>query len=103
MLPFLGSFATQQKTPTLAKVNQFLDHAMSHQDDIVTYWASNMTHTVHSDASYLSKTKACSRVRGHFFLSEYDPSLHNNGTILTLAQIIKPVMSSAAEAELKAF
>ena len=35
-------------------------------------------------------------------LSENDPFPRNNGAILTLAQIIKPVMSSAAEAELGA-
>eukprot|EP00804_Cyclotella_cryptica_P031354 CCRYP_012174-RD/>CCRYP_012174-RD protein AED:0.45 eAED:0.45 QI:0/-1/0/1/-1/0/1/0/121 len=57
---------------------------------------------VHSDASYLSETKAHSRAGGHFFLSEDDTSPQNNGAVLTLAQIIKPVMSSAAEAKLGA-
>jgi hypothetical protein len=54
----------------------------------------------HSDASYLSETKACSRAGGHFFLTENNEVPRNNGAILTLAQIIKSVMSSAAEAEL---
>eukprot|EP00804_Cyclotella_cryptica_P016948 CCRYP_001900-RB/>CCRYP_001900-RB protein AED:0.47 eAED:0.43 QI:0/-1/0/1/-1/0/1/0/167 len=54
---------------------------------------------VHSDASYL-ETTARSRAGGHFFLSKGDPSPCDNSVILTLAQIIKPVMSSAAEAEL---
>eukprot|EP00804_Cyclotella_cryptica_P016750 CCRYP_002053-RA/>CCRYP_002053-RA protein AED:0.45 eAED:0.42 QI:0/-1/0/1/-1/1/1/0/189 len=57
---------------------------------------------VHSNASYLSGTKAHSRAGGHFFLSEDDPSPRNNSAVLNLAQIIKPVMSSAAEAELGA-
>eukprot|EP00804_Cyclotella_cryptica_P026320 CCRYP_007637-RA/>CCRYP_007637-RA protein AED:0.47 eAED:0.47 QI:0/0/0/1/0/0/3/0/256 len=39
-------------------------------------------------------------LRGNFFLSEDDPSPRNNGAILTLAQIIKPVMFSAAKEEL---
>eukprot|EP00804_Cyclotella_cryptica_P004234 CCRYP_014561-RA/>CCRYP_014561-RA protein AED:0.46 eAED:0.44 QI:0/0/0/1/0/0/2/0/303 len=103
MLPALGSLATQQVAPTLntlLKIQQFLDYAMMHQDAMITYCTSNKILAVHSDASYLSETKACSRAGGHFFLSEDDPSPHNNGAILTLTQIIKPVMSSAAEAAL---
>ena len=37
-----------------------------------------------------------------FFLSDNDDNPRNNGAILTLATIIKAVMSSAAEAELGA-
>eukprot|EP00804_Cyclotella_cryptica_P007584 CCRYP_010663-RA/>CCRYP_010663-RA protein AED:0.17 eAED:0.17 QI:0/0/0/1/1/1/2/0/834 len=105
MLPALGSLATQQTAPTqntMLKVHQFLDYAMTHPDAIITYRASNMILTIHSDTSYLSETKARSRAGGHFFLSEVDPSPRNNGAVLNLAQIIKPVMSSAAEAELGA-
>eukprot|EP00804_Cyclotella_cryptica_P003892 CCRYP_015767-RA/>CCRYP_015767-RA protein AED:0.49 eAED:0.46 QI:0/-1/0/1/-1/1/1/0/194 len=56
----------------------------------------------HSDASYLSETNARSRAGGHFFLSKNDHYPNNNGAVLTIAQIIKAVMSSAAEAELGA-
>jgi hypothetical protein len=45
---------------------------MTHQDAIITYRASNMILAAHSDASYLSETKARSRAGGHFFLSEND-------------------------------
>jgi hypothetical protein len=86
----------------MLKVHQFLDYAMTHPDAMITYRASNMILAVHSDASYLSETKACSRAGGHFFLSEDDLSPRNNGVVLTLTQIIKPVMSSATDAELGA-
>eukprot|EP00804_Cyclotella_cryptica_P020749 CCRYP_016588-RA/>CCRYP_016588-RA protein AED:0.03 eAED:0.02 QI:0/0/0/1/1/1/3/0/1217 len=105
MLPALGSLATQQSAPTqntMSKIHQFLDYAMTHPDAMITYRAGNMILAVHSEASYLSETKARSRAGGHFFLSEDDPFPRNNGAILTLTQIIKPVMSSAAEAELGA-
>eukprot|EP00804_Cyclotella_cryptica_P027184 CCRYP_017173-RA/>CCRYP_017173-RA protein AED:0.37 eAED:0.37 QI:0/0/0/1/1/1/2/0/314 len=105
MLPALGSLATQQLAPTqntMSKVHQFLDYAMTHPDAMITYCASNMILAVQSDASYVSETKARSRAGGHIFLSEDNPSPRNNGAILTLTQIIKPVMSSAAEAELGA-
>ena len=54
----------------------------------------------HSDASYLSESKARSRAGGHFFLSKNVDYPPNNGAILNIAQIIKNVMTSATEAEL---
>jgi len=105
MLPALGSIATQQANPTeqtLAKVEQFLDYAATHPDAIVTYRASNMVLVVHSDASYLSESKARSRAGGHFFLSEDSDEPPLNGAVLSVAKIIKNVMASAAEAELGA-
>jgi hypothetical protein len=59
-----------------------------------------MVLTVHSDVSYLSKPKACSRAGVHFFLSADTEDLIINGAVLNHTQIIKAVMSSAAEAEL---
>eukprot|EP00804_Cyclotella_cryptica_P015967 CCRYP_004129-RA/>CCRYP_004129-RA protein AED:0.18 eAED:0.18 QI:0/0/0/1/0/0/2/0/948 len=100
MLTALSSLATQQANPTQT-IHQFLDYAMTHQNAVVTYRASNMILAAHSDASYLSETKARSRAGGHFFLTK-TTRYPNNGAILTLAQIIKSVMSSAAEAELGA-
>ena len=61
-----------------------------------------MVLAVHSDASYLSEPRARSRAGAHFFLSSDTVHPPNNGAILTIAQIIKNVMSSAAEAELGA-
>ncbi len=57
---------------------------------------------VHSDAGYCNKKKLRSQVGGHFFLSNDNKFPPNNGEILTIATIIKAVMSSAAEAELEA-
>ena len=54
----------------------------------------------HSDASFLSETGARSRAGGHMFMSENDPFPKNNGAVLSVSQIIKAVMSSAAKAEL---
>ena len=105
MLTALGSIATQQDNPTertMQKVKQFLDYAATHPDAIITYRASNRVLVGHSDASYLSETKARSRAGGHFFMSNDSTDPPNNGAVLTIAQIIKNVMSSAAEAELGA-
>jgi hypothetical protein len=99
MLAALGSIATQQANPTkntMKKVRQFLDYA-SNPDAIVTYHMSDMVLAGHSNASYLSKSKARSRVGGYFFMSNNTAKPPSNGTILTVTQIIKAVMSLATE------
>ena len=68
----------------------------------MTLKKSDMILGVHSDASYLSEPEARSRAGGHFFMTSDDAHMPNNGAILTIAQIIKVVMSSACEAELAA-
>jgi hypothetical protein len=101
MLAALGSIATQQANPTkntMKKVRQFLDHASTHPDAIVMYHASEMVLAEHSNALYLSESKACSRAGRHFFMSNNTAKPPNNGTILIIPQFIKAVMSLAAEA-----
>jgi hypothetical protein len=105
MLTTLESLATQQASPTattLAQIHQFLDYALSHPNAGVKYHASDMILAAHSDASYLSETNTHSHAGVLFFLSENDHYPNNNGAVLTIAQIIKAVMSSAVEAELGA-
>jgi hypothetical protein len=81
---------------------QFLDYAASQDEAIVTYRASDMKLAIHSDASYLSEPKARSRAGGHMFMAGSEEIPINNGAVLNISQIIKAVMSSAAEAELGA-
>ena len=105
MLTALSSIASTQAEPTeetMENIKLFLDYAASHQDAILTYQASDMVLIVHSNASYLSEPKARSRAGGHFFMSSDVANPHNNGAVLNIAQLIKAVMSSAAEAELGA-
>ena len=105
MFKALGTIATQQSSPTeqpIQKVKQFLDYASTHPDVIVTYHASNMILAGHSDASYLSKSKSRSRTGGGLLMSNNTEYPANNGSVLTVANIIKVVMSSAAEAKLGA-
>jgi hypothetical protein len=105
MLTTLSSIASTQAEPTketMANTKLFLDYAATHQDAVITYRASNMVLVVHSDASYLSEPKARSRAGGHFFMSSDTKDPANNGAVLNIAQLIKAVMSSAAEAELGA-
>ena len=56
--------------------------------------------SAHSDAACLNVSKARSRAGTHIMLSEDVPVIKYNGPVLFIAQIIKCVMSSAAEDEL---
>jgi hypothetical protein len=86
----------------MQKCLQFLDYAASQEEAILTYRASDMKLAIHSDASYLSEPKARSRAGGHMFMAGNEDIPINNGAVLNISQIIKAVMSSAAEAELGA-
>ena len=105
MLVALSAIASQQASPTQDTMNKtlrFLDYVATHPDAILTFNASNMVLNVHSDASYLTEPKARSRAGGHFFMSDNSECPPNNGAFHNIAQIIKSVMSSAAEAEIGA-
>jgi hypothetical protein len=101
-LSAIGMQQAKATTTTLAAVNQLLDYVATYPADGTTYRASNMILAAHSDASFLSEPQSRSRAGAHIFLSEDDPIPRNNGPILTIAQLIKFVMASAAEAELSA-
>ena len=105
MLVALSAIASEQASPTRAtmkKTDQFLDYAASQEQAVLTYEASDMVLAVHSDASYLSESKARSRAGGHFSMSKDVSPPPNNGVVLNIAQIMKTIMSSAAEAEIGA-
>jgi hypothetical protein len=49
---------------------------------------------------YLSEPKACSQAGRHMFMASDEDIPTNNGAVLNISQIIRAVMSSAAEVEL---
>jgi hypothetical protein len=54
----------------------------------------------HANAGFLNKSQSCSCARAHIFFLENDPYPRFNGAVLSVAQIIKFVMASAAESKL---
>jgi hypothetical protein len=67
MLTTLSAIAATQTgltKDTMTQCKQFLDYAATHQDAIITYRRSDMVLVMHSNASYLSEPKACSRAGG---------------------------------------
>jgi hypothetical protein len=81
---------------------QFLDYMASQDKAGLTYKARYMVLAIHSNASYLSESKARTHAGEHMFMAGRDGTPKNNGAVLNILQIIRAVMSSAAEAELSA-
>ena len=113
MLVALNNIATSQAhttTTTIGDIVWLLNYAATHLDATLHYHASYMILHVSSHASYICEERARSRAGGHFLLAgrllNNGNKPHtlptNNGTIHTLCQLIKTVMSSLAESEIGA-
>ena len=98
----IGSQQAQATEATKDAVATLLDYVATYPDDGILYRASDMILAAHADAGFHNETKGRSCAGAHIFLSEDEPIPRWNGAILTIAQIIKFVMASAAEAELGA-
>ena len=89
------------------EAQQLIDYLVSNTNTTIRFHASGMILFIHSDASYLSVTKARIRASGVFFLSdpkpdaltfsEYTPIL--NGFIFIMCKILRNIMAFTAEAE----
>ena len=82
-----------------------MDDLATHTDATIRYHASDIILQIHSNASYLTEPKSRSRIGGRFFLgkeTEKGKPIYLNGAIHTVWEILKHVITSAAEAELGA-
>jgi hypothetical protein len=100
LLMALSAIVAHQANATVATeqaVNLLLDYVATYPNDGIVYRASDMIVCAHADAGFLAKTNFRSRVGAHIYLFP-----RFNGAILSIAQIIKFVMASAAKLELAA-
>eukprot|EP00804_Cyclotella_cryptica_P002622 CCRYP_010444-RD/>CCRYP_010444-RD protein AED:0.34 eAED:0.29 QI:0/-1/0/1/-1/0/1/0/485 len=108
LLPGLSAIASEQAQATMLTMERcqhILDYCASNPEAKLRFRASDMILNIHSDASYLSATRARSQVAGYYFLGSIptdDAPIKLNGAILVLCGILKFVVASAAEAELGA-
>jgi hypothetical protein len=108
VLMALSSIAVEQTKATektLGRCLHLLDYLASNSEAKVRYHASDMIMNIHSDASYLSETKARSRACGHFFMGwmpKNGEPIKLNGAFYVNTTILRFVVASAAEAELGA-
>ena len=64
----LSELATAPTEATMKAITRLLNYAATHPDASILFRASDMILYVDSDASYLSVSKARSRVAGYFYL-----------------------------------
>ena len=105
LLVSISSIESQQASTnecTNEAVNKILNYSAIYPAGGILYCSSDMVLCANSDTVFHNKSKGNSRSGAHIFLSENNPMIRWNGLVLTLAQIIKFVMSSASEAELGA-
>ena len=101
-LSAIGSQQTATTQDTAAAIEQLLDYVSTYPNDGILFRKSDMILAAHADAGFLNEPRARSRAGAHIILSENEPKPKLNGPILTIAQILKTVMASAAEAEMAA-
>jgi hypothetical protein len=99
MLVTLRALASQQTKGTEQTMDdaiKFLNYCTTHPNATIRYKALDMILQVHSDASYLSESKACSRAGGLFYMGSDDIGNDTlNSAILASTSIMKPILSSA--------
>jgi hypothetical protein len=107
MLVAVTKLASQQAAPTIETqiaADLLLQYAAWHPNAQVTFQKSTMQLEISSDASYLSESKARSRVGGVAYLQPHNTytgtDIHlPNGPIDIICSILQPVVAAAMEAE----
>ena len=61
---------------TEAQAQQLMDYLATNPHATIRYYASEMILNIHSDTSYLSKSRARSRTAGHFLLVPFPKKLN---------------------------
>ena len=105
LLAALSATCSQQAAATeetAAVIEQLLDCVATYPNDGILFRNNDMILSAHADAGFLNKSRDRSRAGAHIFLSENKLKPKLNGPVLTIAQIIKTVMASAAEAKMAA-
>lgn len=75
---------------TIARCEELLNYCATNPNATIRYCASDMVLNIHSDASYLSATRARSQVAGYYFLGSVptdDEPIKLNGAILVFCGI----------------
>lgn len=102
MLVAVNKISSQQSAPTtktMADLHHLLAYAACFPDASITYYPSKMQLIYHSDAAFLTESKARSRSATYCYLSLGDIDDPVNGGLDAHSSIMKNVVPSVAEAE----
>jgi hypothetical protein len=100
-LSALVSMQTKGTKLTMVDTIKFLYYCTTHPDANIWYKALDMILRVPLDSLYLSEASTCSCAGGLFYI--WSTNIDNtklNSAILTSMSIMKPILSSASEAEI---
>jgi hypothetical protein len=104
LLATLSTLISQQVTATEATnvaMKQLLDYLAMYPDNGTTYCASDMILCAHANTGIHNESKGRSQAGAHIFVSKNNPfPKKHNSPVLSISQIMKFVVSSAAEAKL---
>jgi Reverse transcriptase (RNA-dependent DNA polymerase) len=107
LLVALGTLASEQTKATeltMRRIVHLLNYCATNPEATVRFKRSEMVLHVESDASYLCLPKSKSRVVGYYYMGERPRPDKNqppiNGAVQVVCNILRVVVSSAAEAEL---
>ena len=95
-LSTIGAQQAATTEDTAGAINKLIDYVAKYSNDGIVYRASKIVLAAHSGAGFHKKPKGRSRIGFHIFLSDNDPEHRWNEPVLTIDQIIKLVMTSAA-------
>ena len=101
MFPAVNKLATRlvgADTSIFQDTNRLFQYASRWLNAKMRVHASDMKDKTHSNASYLSETKARSRAGGFFFLGDCEPGATPNAPVAYLSTIITTVVDSVAAA-----
>jgi hypothetical protein len=88
---------TTAKVKTQTAAGQLWDYLATHPDATIRFYASDTIRHIHRDASYLYVYKARSHLGRLFYLGYNPPNEEKlNGSILSVASVIKNAAASAA-------
>jgi hypothetical protein len=97
------SIARTQAAPTMETMNRvehLLQYAHSHRNHCITFVASDMIITTHTDASYQSIPLSRSKLGGvHYCSNKNDPPTKVNGLFAIKSKVISIVCSGASDSE----
>ena len=95
----------KSNTKKFGALTQLLNYKATHPNSTVSFRRSSMILHIHSDGSYLSAPKSCSRA-GRIFSSRpimpILPNVHQTGLSMSLPKILKTFMGYAYETEVGA-
>jgi hypothetical protein len=103
LLATLSILSSQQATATEATndtINQLLDYLATYPNDGTTYHASDMILCAHDNTAFKMIQRASAGPVPTSLSPKNGPFPKHNGPVLSISQIMKFVMSSAAKAKL---